>query len=150
MIATFDANIFVYAVDLDAGSHQSDAIALLERAALSECIVLMQAIGEFFHATTRKRMISPADANRVIAGWRAVFRFHVASVDCLRTAIDAVDQHQLQFWDAMLWAAAREAGCQYVFSEDFQDGRQLGGVAFVNPFDARNAGLVDTILPPPT
>jgi len=29
-----------------------------------------------------------------------------------------------------------------------QDGRTLGGVTFVNPFAARNATLVEAILPP--
>ncbi len=34
----------------------------------------------------------------------------------------------------MLWAVARAAGCRYLLSEDFQSGRTLGVVTFVNPF----------------
>ncbi|MEJ0071427.1 MAG: hypothetical protein WDO24_24820 [Pseudomonadota bacterium] len=34
-----------------------------------------------------------------------------------------------------------------LISEDFQDGRTLDGVRFVNPFNPTNDELVDTILP---
>ena len=49
-------------------------------------------------------------------------------------AVRAVAAHGLGFWDAMLYAAAKEVGCRYLLSEDFQDGRVLEGVRFVNPF----------------
>ena len=52
---------------------------------------------------------------------------------------DAIDTHRtynISFWDAMLWATARRAGCTLLLSEDFQDGRVLGGVTFRNPFAA--------------
>lgn len=42
--------------------------------------------------------------------------------------------HQLAFYDAQIWAAARLNQIPAVFSEDFQDGRTLEGVQFVNPF----------------
>lgn len=63
----------------------------------------------------------------------------MASVDgvALVDAINAVDEHCISFWDAMLWATARQAGCSTVFSEHMQHGRRLGGVEFVNPFAAK-------------
>jgi predicted nucleic acid-binding protein len=65
----------------------------------------------------------------------------------LTMALDAVRDHKLSFWDAMLWATAARAGVTHLFSEDFQDGRVLGPVRFVNPFAARNDALIDTLLP---
>ena len=58
-------------------------------------------------------------------------------------AMRAVDDHRVAFWDAMIWAVAREAGCRYLLSEDFQHGRTLEGVTFVNPFAP--AGLPDEV-----
>ena len=52
----------------------------------------------------------------------------------LRQAIAAVEEHSVSLWDAMLWATARDAGVTVLLSEDFQDGRELGGVRFRNPF----------------
>ena len=61
----------------------------------------------------------------------------------------AVGEHGLPFWDAMIWAAALRAGCRLFITEDFQDGRALGGVTFVNPFEEHNAVLLGAALAPP-
>ena len=68
--------------------------------------------------------------------------------DDLSAALDAVKKHRLAFWDAMLWAAAQRAGVRHLVTEDLQDGFELAGVRFVNPFDAANDPLIDEILPP--
>ena len=65
----------------------------------------------------------------------------------LAVAVIAVEQHGLSFWDAMLWATARRAGCRVLLSEDFQDGRDLGGILFVNPLEPANRKLLDLALP---
>ena len=49
-------------------------------------------------------------------------------------ALDAVEQHKISFWDALIWAAARAAECEIVYSEDLQGGRELDGVRFKDPF----------------
>jgi predicted nucleic acid-binding protein len=36
--------------------------------------------------------------------------------------------------DALIWSAAVENRVAIIYSEDFQDGRELEGVRFVNPF----------------
>jgi predicted nucleic acid-binding protein len=59
----------------------------------------------------------------------------------------AVESHGLPFWDAMLWATAKRAGCRIVFSEDFQDGGTLEGVLFVDPFAGANRRMIDLALP---
>ncbi len=43
-------------------------------------------------------------------------------------------RHGLSFWDALIWAAAAESGIPVIYTEDFQDGRNVEGVLFVNPF----------------
>jgi predicted nucleic acid-binding protein len=50
--------------------------------------------------------------------------------------VRAVEQHSLSFWDAMLWAVVKQAGGTLLLSEDLQDGRELEGVRFRNPFAA--------------
>ena len=49
----------------------------------------------------------------------------------------------------MLWATADRIGVRYLLTEDFQDGRVLGGVTFVDPFKPDNERLLAEILPPP-
>lgn len=52
---------------------------------------------------------------------------HATWSDCVLT-VQAVGEHQLSFWDAMIWSAARQGGCSAILSEDMQDGRRLNGV----------------------
>jgi predicted nucleic acid-binding protein len=43
-------------------------------------------------------------------------------------------RHGLSFWDALIWSAAVENNVAVIYTEDFQDGRVVEGVRFVNPF----------------
>jgi predicted nucleic acid-binding protein len=45
------------------------------------------------------------------------------------------DTAQTNFWDALIVAAAEQAGCRWLLSEDFQSGRRFGGLTVVNPFE---------------
>jgi predicted nucleic acid-binding protein len=42
--------------------------------------------------------------------------------------------HGFSFWDALVLRAAKQAGCSVLFSENFQDAREIDGVRIVNPF----------------
>jgi predicted nucleic acid-binding protein len=144
---TIDSNILIYAADAGAGAKQHQAIATLERAAHGDCVLTLQALGEFYNVASRGRVSSGAP-EAVISRWRKIFPIHAAAEATLDQALSAVREHRLQFWDAILWATAREAGCRLLLSEDFQDGRELDGVRFVNPFNPANAALIDSALPP--
>ena len=49
-------------------------------------------------------------------------------------AVSLAREHGLPFFDVLIVAAAIEAGCDTLFSEDMQHGRSIGGLAIVNPF----------------
>jgi predicted nucleic acid-binding protein len=52
----------------------------------------------------------------------------------VREAWTWMDRASLSCWDALILAAAEHAGCRYLLTEDFQDGRDFGRVRVVNPF----------------
>jgi len=131
---SFDTNILIYAVDRDAKARHERSKFLLKEAAQFDCVLAVQALGEFYHATTRKGVLEPSRARAFIGVWRELFPLMAADEVALSDAIDAVEGHRIAFWDAMLWATARRSGCATIVSEDQQHGRKLGGVRFVNPF----------------
>lgn len=133
---SLDTNIIVYAVDRDAGERHERAKELMGRAAQRDCVLTVQALAEFFHATTRKNLLEPSLASAFVRDWLDVFQITAADVSALVDAMDAVGEHRLSFWDAMLWATARQMGCAAILSEDMQHGRRLSGVEFINPFAA--------------
>jgi predicted nucleic acid-binding protein len=144
---SIDANVLIYLIDLDAGERHQQALAIMDRASVADCILTLQVLGEFFHVVTRKGKLSADGAYRFVSDWRAVLPVHAATTSVLDEAMSAVRSHQVSFWDAMLWATVQQAGCQILLTEDFQDGRKLGSVTFVNPFDPGNEALLERALP---
>jgi predicted nucleic acid-binding protein len=56
------------------------------------------------------------------------------TLDLHAAARALAEDHRLSFYDALIVAAAIEAGCDILYSEDMQHGRTIGGLAVVNPF----------------
>jgi predicted nucleic acid-binding protein len=144
---TLDTNVLVYATDPRSGDRHVLAKALIGRVSTASTILTMQALGEFFNVMTRKVRVPAAAARTTIAAWRRLFDVTTADEAAYDLAFAACEQHSLSFWDALLWATAMRAGCTTILTEDFQDGRSLGGVTFLNPFDPRNARRLDRVLP---
>jgi predicted nucleic acid-binding protein len=143
---SLDTNILIYAVDSDAGERHRLARELLGKAAQRDCVLTLQALAEFFHATTRKSLLEPSAAAAFVQDWLEVFQIVAAGEATLTDAMDAVDEHRLSFWDAMLWATARQAGCAAIISEDMQHGRRLSGVEFINPFSPEASARLPPLL----
>jgi predicted nucleic acid-binding protein len=55
-------------------------------------------------------------------------------------------QHRLQFWDAVIWIAVREAGACVFLSEDLQDGFNIEGMYVLNPFSEHNQVMIRELL----
>ena len=151
MIVSFDTNILIYAGGPAADPRRSLARAVIDRAADADDgagsgVLLLQTLAEFSNVAIRKLRM-PAEATaQAVAVWRAVFPVRAAAEEDLPAALAAVAAHRLQFWDAMLWATAKRTGVDIFFSEDFQDGRTLDGVRFVNPFSPENESLIARIF----
>lgn len=145
---SLDTNILVYAVDRDGAARHERSKELMGQAARCDCVLTVQSLAEFFHATTRKKLLDTSRAGAFVRDWLDVF--HVVSADdiALVDAMDACEEHRLSFWDAMLWATARQAGCAAIISEDMQDGRRLSGVEFINPFGADATARLAALLEP--
>jgi predicted nucleic acid-binding protein len=45
------------------------------------------------------------------------------------------DRFNFNWWDCLIVAAARVAGCDYLLTEDLQHGQDLDGITVINPFD---------------
>ena len=74
-----------------------------------------------------------------MAAWSATAELEGYTFEDIEAAMHAHAEHGLPFWDALLWAVCARAGVTLLASEDFQNGRTLGRVTFLNPFDPANA-----------
>jgi len=139
--ATLDANVLVYAFDAQGDTRGDIARQLVDRLARDRAFLPLQSLNETANVLLKRKV--PAEAVAAYVGDLVVnFEIAASSRDDLDAALAAVRAHKLAFWDAMLWATCLRAGATTLFTEDFQDGRALRGVRFVNPFAAKNARLL--------
>jgi predicted nucleic acid-binding protein len=66
--------------------------------------------------------------------WRNAYPVVETSTAVFDVAADLATDFRLPIWDAVILAAASEAACRLLLSEDLQDGFTWGGVTVVNPF----------------
>ena len=129
MRAFFDTNILVYAQE--AGPKGATARALMAKGG----VISVQVLNELTNVLRKKHKRSWAEIEKVLGdvddaldeAVPLTFEIHAVGVSIAR-------DHGLSIYDAMIVAAALEAGCDTLFSEDMQHQRAFGALRIVNPF----------------
>lgn len=131
---SLDTNVLVYAADGRAGARHRRALQILILAARRDCVLTLQAMGELYHATTRKKIASTPTVAAQIRDLVRIFPTAAADIDAFMTALKDAQQGRCSFWDGLLIATAARAGCAFLLSEDMRDGGRFDGVTILNPF----------------
>lgn len=133
-----DTNVLIYAVDPSAGEKHRIALDLIQRLIDRDALsVSAQVLNELYTVATRARKANLLTHDEAVRYIRTVAASSVVlplTLDHTLLAIEAVAQHGFSFWDALIWAVAKENGIPIVYTEDFQHGRQIEGVRIINPF----------------
>jgi predicted nucleic acid-binding protein len=79
--------------------------------------------------------------------WRDGYATPATTQATMLAATDLAADHALSIWDAVILAAAADAGCRLLLSEDMQDGFSWRGLTVANPF-AKHHPLLAAILGP--
>ena len=143
---SLDANILVYAADLDAAERHAHAQEIIRRASNAHAGLTEQTLFEFFHVSTRKGKMAFADAATTMRDLLQSFAFLLPQQTVIEDTLVLRDRYGLSIWDARLLAVCNAHSCDHLLSEDLQDGAQYGGVIVVNPFNASNANLIGQLL----
>jgi predicted nucleic acid-binding protein len=89
---------------------------------------------EFYSNAVRKLGIPAATARRSVEQWME-WNPQQPTFTLVQRAWHWSDTAQMNFWDALIIAAAEQSGCRWLLSEDFQAGQRFGAVTVVNPFE---------------
>jgi predicted nucleic acid-binding protein len=146
MLAALDTNVLLYAVGLDGEPMQRRALAITERLVPESTLVPVQVLGELYAALVRKGGRSRAQARDTVLRWGDTFPIIETSSSVQLMAMELAIDHQLSPWDAVILAAAADAGCRLLLSEDLQDGFTWSGVTVANPFAPTRHPLLEAIL----
>ncbi len=137
-----DTNIFVYTFDSTAPAKARRAQELIrEGIETRRGVVSFQVIQEFFNVALRRFAVPMAvsDAEQYLS---TVFRPLCAvqsSQGLYAEAIQLNSRFGLSWYDSVIVAAALEAECAVLYSEDFQSGQTFGPLKVANPFNSTRA-----------
>jgi predicted nucleic acid-binding protein len=132
-----DSNIFIYLVDeTDAAKH---AVArTLVDAALTNAsgVISFQVVQETLHVLTRKlKVIASAEDAAFFMQQALQPMWRVQPSPALYAQALQIQQGQgFAFYDSLIVAAALEAGCKRLLSEDMKHGQRIGKLRVENPF----------------
>ena len=128
-----DSNIFLYTLDKGDEARREKAKARLSGLSNSNRVVIStQVLNEVYAVATRKLGIDAVMAKRFV---RQLYDFDVVVVtqEVIDAAMDCAILNQLNYWDALMVAAAESARCSVLWTEDMNSGETIRGVQLVNP-----------------
>ena len=134
MRIAFDTNILVYAEGLNGETKKQSTLDLIQALPQDLIVLPVQTLGELFNVLVKKAKLAPAEARLAILYWRDSYALAETTAKVMIAAADLAAQHQMSIWDSVILAAAADAGCRLLLSEDMQDGFTWNGVTIANPF----------------
>ena len=133
----FDTNVLVYCFDQkDERKCRTAHSLVLEQGAMERGVISYQVQQEFVSVTIR-RLNDPVNVLRMLAGFEQLYfglqLVHSSEV-VLNRAIELWENHSFSWYDTLIVAAALQARCAILYSEDMQDGLEFVGLRIVIPF----------------
>jgi len=135
-----DSNILIYAHDVDAGQKKQTAQRILFDLARDRSGALsMQVLQEFYFNVTRK-LAHPLSRDEARATVDDFAHWCVPTTpEEIKQAFRIEDEAKINFWDALIVAAAIKSGAKRILSEDLNHGQAIAGIWIENPFANQSA-----------
>lgn len=125
-----DTNVLLYLISRDAAKARRAEKLLSARIAIS-----VQVLNEFASVARRKHSLDWTELVEILAGIRHFAELQPLTLDTHLHGLALAERYGFSLYDAMISAAALQAGCDTLLSEDFQAGQVIDGrLKIVNPF----------------
>ena len=101
----------------------------------------MQISNEFVSVACRKVLMSWSEVAEALDAFRVLCPSPLpATMEMHEAALKIAEKHGYNIYDALVIAAALEAGCATLYSEDLHDGQRIDGQLTIrNPFGKSSA-----------
>jgi len=127
--AFIDTNVIVYLASGDARKADRS-----EKEYAAGGVLSVQVLNEYVSVARRKLALSWTETREVIAAVKSACEIVPSSVEAQAAAMRISETSQLSIYDASIVAAALEAGCDTLLSEDMQHGQKFETLSIVNPY----------------
>ena len=130
-----DTNIFVYLFDETDADKRARAEHLVRQALEEETgCISYQVVQETMNVITRKLNATPEKARQLL-DYALIPLWRVNPTQTLyQRGLDLQARYKLSFYDSLIVAAALDAGCKTLYSEDLRHGQHIEGIIITNPF----------------
>lgn len=126
-----DTNLWVYA-HLSAPDEPRHAIALNFVSALNDGVISPQVLIEYYNVMLRSRQ-TDAWIQENLSAILSYARLQPLTEVVVRRAWFIRQRYGFSIWDSQIVAAALEAGCTTLYTEDLQEGQVIDGLTVSNP-----------------
>lgn len=130
-----DTNVLVYSRDSSEPGKQTAAAACLAALWRTRCgRISIQVLNEYYVTVTRK--LDPGLPSE--EAWEdvtALMTWEPVPLESglLKLGRQIETAYSLSWWDSLIVAAAQEAGCTTIYSEDLSSGQRYNGIEVFNP-----------------
>ena len=127
----FDTNVLIYAV-----AENDPRSARAEEMLASGGTLSVQILNEFVSVARRKLSMSWSEVREALHAFRVLCPVPLPiTTEVQESALEIAEQHSYHIYDALVIAAALQAGCATLYSEELQHGQVIADrLTIQNPF----------------
>jgi predicted nucleic acid-binding protein len=127
--AFVDSNVLLYLISSDAAKADRAAAILKTGPTIS-----VQVLNEFANVCVRRKALRVPEVREILAVLRLASTVVDVTLGVHEAGLALHERYGFSIYDAMIVAAAAEAGCTALYSEDLEHGQRVGGLTIRNPF----------------
>lgn len=126
----FDTNVLLYLLSADAA--KADRI---EETLAAGATISVQVLNEFASVALRKLGMTVAEVRDALDPIMAICNVLPVTVETHKRGLQVAERYRFSIYDALIIAAALDAGCSTLYTEDLQDGQMIEDTLTIrNPF----------------
>ncbi len=129
-VSFIDTNVLIYLASSD--TIKADRA---EQTVAAGGIISVQVLNELANVARRKLRLPWQQTREFLSTIRSLLEVRPVTADVHQAGLAVAERYGLSIYDAMIVAAALDAGCTTLWSEDMQDGLLIEGqLRVANPF----------------
>ena len=126
----FDTNVLLYLLSADAT--KADRV---EETLAAGATISVQVLNEFAAVALRKLGMTVAEVRDALEPIMAICKVVPITVNIHKRSLQVAERYRFSIYDALIIAAALDAGCSTLYTEDMQDGQVIDDALTIrNPF----------------
>jgi len=126
----FDTNVLLYLLSADAT--KADRV---EETLAAGATISVQVLNEFAAVALRKLGMTVAEVRDALDPIMTICKVLPVTVETHKRGLQIAERYRFALYDALIIAAALDAGCSTLYTEDLQDGQVIDDALVIrNPF----------------